>query len=226
MSTAELEAQAVPELESGAASPETRALPLVLRRLLAEAGGGVSLLVGKVTAIPDAKHVEVEVAGERVVIPGLAGYVPVVGEGCWCLQGSSTVLAIGSASGMRPTTIPAGTAPGQVPVWDATLGAWVPQAKAPNADTLDGVDSAGFLRRKSAGTEEVWYGRVEATISGAGVSVHAHGLGRVPVHVQASKISPGSGVDPTVTDWTAASISLWWQGFTSGTANVWLLVIG
>jgi hypothetical protein len=38
-----------------------------------------------------------------------------------------------------------GSASGQVPVWDNTARAWVAQAKAPNADTLDGLDSSAFL---------------------------------------------------------------------------------
>jgi hypothetical protein len=81
--------------------PATRTLPLVLRRLLDQ--GGVSLLVGKVTGTPDARHVQVEVAGQNVTVPILVGYSPVVGQAAWCLVGSSIVLALGAASGAVTT---------------------------------------------------------------------------------------------------------------------------
>jgi hypothetical protein len=174
------------EPEQPGSVPATRSLPLVLRRLLDV--GGVSLLVGKVMAVPDSKHVDVEVAGQRVIIPGLAGYVPVVGEGCWCLVGNSVVLAIGSASGTRPTTVPAGTAEGQVLVWNATLGAWQGRAAAPaatNADLLDSIDSTGFLLRQVAGTDRAWWTLASGSTDASGLLMTAHPLGRVPAFVSA-----------------------------------------
>lgn len=228
MSTSELDAQAVPDpgTEPGGGPPETRGLTLVLRRLLSE-GSGVSLMVGKVTATPDAKHVEVEIAGKRAVIAALANYVPVIGEGAWCLMGSSITLAIGSASGLRPTTIPSGTANNQVPVWNSTTGAWVPQARAPqatDADTLDGLDSAVFLQQVLGGTRRVWWTRY----TGAAVSnrtSHAHTLGVVPVLVLTQSLLTGQLTPAVVESATATTIGLYWQS-AAGAVDVYLLAIG
>lgn len=224
VSTSELDARAVPEIggEPGGGPPETRGLPLVLRRLLSE-GSGVKLLVGKVTAIPDAKHVEVEVSGSRVVIPGLANYVPVIGEGAWCLMGNSITLAIGSASGMRPTTIPAGTSNNQVPVWNATLGAWVPQNQAPNADTLDGIDSAGFLRAAISG--RAWWTAIgPVAADGAGRTTTAHPLGVVPTVAIPAMTTSGGARTVLVHQLTAAQVVLQW--FDSAGAPVVGVVAG
>ena len=51
--------------------PATRGLGVVLRRMLEEAGGA-SILIGKVVAVPDDRHVTVEMAGQTVTIPKLA----------------------------------------------------------------------------------------------------------------------------------------------------------
>ena len=238
------------EPEQPGSVPATRSLPLVLRSLL-DGGGGVTLLVGKVMAVPDGKHVDVEVAGHRVVIPGLAGYVPVVGEGCWCLMGSSIVLAIGSASGTRPTTVPSGTANGQVLVWNATLGAWQGQAKAPAAVSADSAASAAsataatradqlgpdfvgsiaFLQRQPwGGTERAWWSKAGLFVSG-GLGTVAHPLGRVPAFVSAT--TEGDRTVPQVGSINADASNIAMQFYTAAggmpsnqNVNVWLLAIG
>jgi len=231
VSSTELDAQAVADHggEPGGGPPETRGLTLVLRRLLSE-GSGVSLMVGKVTAIPDAKHVEVEIAGKRAVIAALANYVPQIGEGAWCLMGSSITLAIGSASGLRPTTIPSGTANNQVPVWNSTTGAWVPQAKAPaasvadNADTLDGLDSAVFLQQVLGGTRRVWWARYTGPADAGFHTTHNHTLGVVPVLVLATVTTASTGflgVEST----TSTQVVLRWTT-AGGAVDVYLLAIG
>lgn len=75
------------------ASP-ARSLAAVLRSQQ-QRGGGVDLLIAEVTAIPDARHVTVELAGEAVVVPRLVSYAPVVGDACYLLAARSVVIALG-----------------------------------------------------------------------------------------------------------------------------------
>lgn len=211
--------------------PATRGLGPVLRRLLEESGS-LSLVCGKVLSTgPDAKHVTVELEGQSTVVPCLAGYVPQVGEGAWCLAGRSIVIAIGAASGLRPTTIPGGSATGQVPVWNNTIGAWVPQAQAPsatfatnagNADTLDALDSAVFLQQILGGTKQVWWGKAVGTAVGGQFSI-THPLGRVPSLVLAMSSVAGTAVVQKAEAF-AASVNLYVTG--GATVDAWVLLIG
>lgn len=200
------------------ALPATRGLGPVLRRLLEE--GALSLVCGKVTALPDAKHVTVEIAGSSITVPCLANYVPQVGEGAWCLAGRSIVLAIGAASGLRPTTVPSGTATGQVLVWNHTTGAWIPQAEL-----------SKYLGRTPSGTsEQIWWGRSTVAINGATLnSVHSHGLGRTPVIVLWSTAaiagaSYGQFVGIAAKD--ASTVTFSWSSASGGNADLYLCVIG
>ena len=75
--------------------PFTRTLPYVLRQKLAPAGG-LSLLIGKVTAVPNPAHVTLSVAGTAATVPRLSTYTPTVGDACYCLVADTLVIAVGA----------------------------------------------------------------------------------------------------------------------------------
>jgi hypothetical protein len=76
--------------------PLARGLPLLLRTELDEAGGTLTMTVGKVTALPDATHVTVEIAGATSTVPKLASYAAAVNDACFLLAAGSITLAIGA----------------------------------------------------------------------------------------------------------------------------------
>jgi hypothetical protein len=69
-------------------------LPYVLRDRLDQRN--VALIVGTVTAIPDAKHVQVNVRGTVTKMPRLKSYSPTVGDAAQILAVGSVMLAIGA----------------------------------------------------------------------------------------------------------------------------------
>ena len=77
--------------------PASRLLPAVLRDQLARRG--LSLQIGRVSAIPDAEHVTIELAGP-VTVPRLSTYTPTVGEPAYCLAGESLLVAVGAVGGI------------------------------------------------------------------------------------------------------------------------------
>lgn len=78
--------------------PVTRTLTAVLQRELDAARRGLTLTVAKVSAIPDAQHVTVELEGVALTIPRLASFTPVVGKAAYCLAGENTLIAIGGVA--------------------------------------------------------------------------------------------------------------------------------
>ena len=79
--------------------PFTRTLPYVLRRQL-NPSGRIQFLIGKVAAIPDAQHVEIEqISGLTTIIPRVSSYTPTVGEPAYCLTADTLALALGAVGG-------------------------------------------------------------------------------------------------------------------------------
>ena len=75
--------------------PFSRTLPYVLRGKLEELTR-IELFAARVSAVPDARHVVVELGGTTTKIPRLAGYAAVVGDSAQILAQGSTMLAIGA----------------------------------------------------------------------------------------------------------------------------------
>lgn len=72
-----------------------RSLAAVLRRRLRRPPA--ELLIAKVTATPDSKHVTVSFNGSAVTVPRLASYTaPVVNEPCYLLAAGSLTIALGA----------------------------------------------------------------------------------------------------------------------------------
>ena len=152
-----------------------------------------------------------------------------IGDAVYCLVADTTVLALGVVAPSSP--IDAATLDGydssafwrkaeNVTAYSATY--------AGNSDLLDGIDSLSFLRRKLAGSDEVWYARSQPGIGSNSTSVHPHGLGRTPTCVLVTRAStqPVAGAVCSVVAVDASSVSLYWPGHSTGTADVYLLVIG
>ena len=70
--------------------PLTRELAYVLREQLTR-DPGLKLLAGKVTAVPDARHVTIQIAGSAVTIARLPSYLPTVGEAAQVLTMTGAV---------------------------------------------------------------------------------------------------------------------------------------
>jgi len=85
--------------------PVTRELAYVLREQMAR-DPGLKLLVGKVTAVPDSKHVTVQIAGVAITIPKLPSYTATVGEPAQILTTTGAMLAIGAVGGAPPAGAP------------------------------------------------------------------------------------------------------------------------
>lgn len=102
-----------------------RVLPNVLRGSLARSGA--TLEAGKVLAIPDARHVTLEIGGQPVTVPRLGSYQPTVGEAAWCLAGRTLLLAIGAV----------GAKAGQTSIFDVVVGRGQPGDPAAPAATID-----------------------------------------------------------------------------------------
>lgn len=75
-------------------APFTRTLPFVLREQLA--APLVDLRAAKVTAVPDARHVVVDLNGTATRVPRLSSYAAVVNDVAQLLSVGSTTLAIGA----------------------------------------------------------------------------------------------------------------------------------
>lgn len=209
--------------------PATRSLAAVLRRALADDASPVEILVGKVTAVPDARHVTVEVQGTAAVIPRIAGYFPTVGEGCWCLAGSSVLLALGAVGGATPATpVGAGTASGQVLVWDNGAKAWVAANAVPtasNALALGGSAPATFLQHVLAGAHKTWwshFGPVNPSGSPLRVTI-AHLLGATPALVLVTHTT-GGDIFQGVAAYDASTIALGYSAATLVDGWVFALV--
>jgi hypothetical protein len=208
--------------------PATRELPAVLRRLLAPQPAATEIVVGKVTAVPDARHVEVEIQGVRSVVPRIAGYAPTVGEGCFCLSGASIVVALGAVGGATPSTpVAPGSAVNQVLVWNGS--AWVaanavPQAtNATNAAQLAGASSATYLQHVLAGAHKVWWGHYG--LVGVDVSWQVtvpHLLGATPAAILVTPRIGGPDLDG-VSSWDASNIVLLFTG--PGSVEGWVFAI-
>jgi hypothetical protein len=196
--------------------PATRLLQSVLREELAPSG--LHLVLGKVVSVPDASHVRIELQGQQVTVPRISGYVPQANESVYCLSGEGLTLALGAASPAAVAPPLPGSASGQVPVWDAPSGRWLPQAKAPaaaNADTLAGLGSAGYVRTSSSGSR-IWAGGHGMVSSGgAGSTAIAHPLGVGPFVVaspvfpsQATVIGIGADAATITLHWSAINVSV------------------
>lgn len=74
--------------------PFTRTLPYVLRDQLDRPD--VRLIAAKVTAVPDSKHVTIDLGGTTTKIPKLAGYSAVVNDVAQVLAIGSVMLALGT----------------------------------------------------------------------------------------------------------------------------------
>jgi hypothetical protein len=75
--------------------PFTRTLPYVLRDKLASPPA--QLIVGTVTGVPDAKHVNVNIRGTVVKVPRLKSYsAPAVNDAAQILAVGSVMIAIGA----------------------------------------------------------------------------------------------------------------------------------
>ena len=77
------------------AVPFTRTLPYVLSKALGKSQGA-RVSIGKVHAVPDAGHVQVDFDGVLVTVPRLASYTPTVGEPVYLLVADSLILALGT----------------------------------------------------------------------------------------------------------------------------------
>ena len=77
--------------------PFTRTLPYVLRERLNRTWA--RLVIGEVTAIPDADRVTIEQNGADVTIARLSSYTPTVGEPAYCLGADTLILALGAVGG-------------------------------------------------------------------------------------------------------------------------------
>ena len=75
--------------------PVTRELAYVLREQLNE-GGGLQLILGKVTAVPDSRHCTVTIGGTAMTVPKLSSYAAAVNDVAYLLAGPSILLAIGT----------------------------------------------------------------------------------------------------------------------------------
>jgi hypothetical protein len=205
----------------------------VLREELADEG--LRLFIAKVVSVPDASHVRIDVQGSQVTVPRISGYVPQVNESVYCLAGNGLTIALGAASPAAIAPPLPGSATGQVPVWNAGTGRWEPQAKAPDAEALDGIDSTGYLQMMTSGTRyQVSGGRFTGSTNASGQTVHAHGLGRVPVIVTAL---PDRLASPATTEVMSANVDatnvlLQWV-FSGGaipgvgfSVTAWIMVIG
>lgn len=79
--------------------PYTQSLPYVLRDLLNPdpGSGGVGLVVGKVTAIPNTQTLTVSIAGATVTLPKLSSYsAPAVNDPVYVLTSSAISLILGT----------------------------------------------------------------------------------------------------------------------------------
>jgi hypothetical protein len=208
--------------------PPTRSLPSVLREALERPSSATEFVVGKVVAIPDTRHVTVEIQGVQTVVPRIAGYFPTVGEGVLCLSGSSIVVALGAVGGATPATpVGPGSAVNQVLIWNGS--AWVaanaaPQATvAANANALGGSAPATFLQQVMGGARRLsWahYGPVAVDASFQ-VTV-AHLLGTAPAAIQVTPRIGGPDLDG-VSSWDAANVVLLFMG--SGVVEGWVVAI-
>ena len=119
--------------------PLTRSLPVVLRDALEKEG--VRLVVGKTVSVPDATHVQVDFAGQDVVVPRLASYLqPASDDAVYCLATDGIMLAVGAANG----AIGGGGAPGPPgPAGASVLGA------ARNPTAADGKDGDWWINTSS-----------------------------------------------------------------------------
>ena len=86
--------------------PFTRTLPYVLRERLQR--GGVSVLIGKVAAIPNPTHVTIDQGGIQTTIARISSYTPTVGEPVYCLAAETLILALGAVGGVAGTQGPPG----------------------------------------------------------------------------------------------------------------------
>lgn len=79
--------------------PPSRSLTAVLRGRAADAPAPVRLLVGKVTAVPDASSVAVQIGGATVVVPRLASYTaPAIGRPAYLLSAGGLTIALGTVA--------------------------------------------------------------------------------------------------------------------------------
>ena len=142
--------------------PITRSLPVVLRQQLAQEGQ-VRLLIGRVAAIPDNRHVTVTIEGVNVVVPRLGNYLPQVGETTYCLATDTVVIALGTISAIPPPSVA-------------------------NADTLDGLDSADFWKKTDSvlthalggANRNSWWSPFDMATNSFGDIGFTHPLGAVP----------------------------------------------
>jgi len=194
--------------------PFTRTLPYVLREQL-QGQQGTGILIGNVVSVPDRAHVRVDILGTQVTIPKLASYTdPKVGEAALVLADPLVTAALGAVS---PTVPPTG-----------------------NADTLDGIDSTGFVqvgavpgylqRQQPGATERVWWQKTAAATSDAGgTTVHAHPLGRVPqicLAVADNLASPAGAAVTRVDAGTATQFFLVWNQVNKAGLVAHVLLIG
>lgn len=185
--------------------PITRSLPYVLREQL-EQSQQTTVMIGRVTAVPDRAHVTVDLAGSTITIPKLMSYgSPVVGEPVFVLSDPLYTIALGSVSATPPA-----------PITDA--------------GTLDGIDSTGFFRLAVADSRLFWFGTFTGIALVSGACTVNHALGRVPSFGIAGRLSaPSQTVTGAliITAWSATTVSLQYAGLaTSGSGDFSLLLAG
>jgi len=141
--------------------PVTRSLPAVLRELAEGNPSAAEITFGKVVAVPDSKHVSVNIGGSNVIVSRIATYTPTVGEGCLILAGASVLIAIGAIGGATPgTPVAPGTVDGQVLVWNNTTHSWAAASAVPtasNASALGGIAASAYLTHVLAGAHKTWW---------------------------------------------------------------------
>lgn len=78
-----------------AARPPTRSLVRQLRS--SQRVRGLRLVIGGVTAVPDASHVTIDLNGDgdTLTVPRLTGFTPVAGDAAYCIATPSLVICIG-----------------------------------------------------------------------------------------------------------------------------------
>jgi hypothetical protein len=78
--------------------PVSRSLVAVLRGEAQDAPPALRLLVGKVTAIPDASSVTVLIGGATVTVPRLAAFTPTVNRPAYLLSAGGLTIALGTVN--------------------------------------------------------------------------------------------------------------------------------
>ena len=189
-------------MSESAPVPFTRSLPYVLREQLQKSREGPTVLIGRVLSVPNRSHVTVDIEGASVTVPKLASYSsPIVGEPVHVLADPLATVALGAVSETPLPTVA-------------------------DAETLDGRDSTGFMRRYTFGIQHLWWTKTAPqNTDGSGQTHHAHPLAVVPQTVSALQAKALSGNILYATA-DATNVHVQWTAVTVLNTEVWLMVIG